>query len=405
MDAQATVQHVMKHSGSPDDRRSITAAEYASPVLGGTPIVRHPARCRSVLMVGTHPTTMGGISTVVRGYMAGGLFDRFDCLYVATHRDGDRWTKAGAALRGAMRVLVELRRMDEPLVHIHLSSRASTWRKSIVCLLAALNGRPYVLHVHGSEFMQFYYEECAPFAQRLIARMFRHAALVLALSEQWRANLLRICPEARIDVLANAVALPPREALHRRTGEPPTILFMGRLGRRKGTFELLEAFARIAPRHADVRLVCAGDGEIDEVRGRARRLGIADRVDCPGWLDAEASREALAAATVFVLPSHAEGLPMAVLEAMAWALPVIATPVGGIPQLLQDGENGRLVAPGDIDALADALEWMLTHPGERARLGAAARATIEKRYSLEAAVESLSRIYQRFGIPMRTQIR
>ena len=356
-------------------------------------------------MVGTHPRTMGGISTVVRGYMDGGLFDRFDCRYVSTHCDGDRWTKARAALRGCMRVLLELHRLEEPLVHIHLSSRASTWRKAVVCLLAELARRPYVLHVHGSEFMQFYYEECGPYGQRVVARMLRRSALVLALSEQWRANLLRICPAAKVEVLANAVALPDLDTVRERDPQPPTILFLGRLGRRKGTFDLLEAFARIAHRHPQTRIVCAGDGDIGEVKSRARQLGIADRVDCPGWLGPEQSRRALAHATIFALPSHAEGLPMAVLEAMSWALPVIASPVGGIPQVLQDGENGRLVAPGDIAGLTDALCQLLDHPEERERLGIAARRTIEQRFSLEASLNRLGRIYQRFGVPMRTNIR
>lgn len=360
------------------------------------------ARARSVLMVGPHPRMMGGMATVIGGYMDGGLFERITCRFVSTYRDGGYATKALAALDGWTRILYRLCTMDAPLVHIHLGQRASFWRKSAVCLMAKALRRPYLLHVHGSEFMQFHDDECGPRARRFVASILRDAALVLALSDEWRRNLLRICPDANIEVLTNAVPLPAREQLRRRRNDVPTVLILGRLGRRKGTFDLLEAFARIADRHPRARLVCAGDGEIEEARARAERLGIADRVSCPGWLDADAARDALASASIFVLPSYAEGLPMALLEAMSWELPPITSPVGGIPQVIHHGENGILVEPGDIDALAAAQDRLLTDAAERERLGKAARRTVEESFSLEAALERMLQIYRRFGIPLRT---
>jgi len=347
-------------------------------------------------MVGTHPDTRGGISSVVRGYVNGGLFERFVCQYIPTHRDGNRWRKLTTALHGWARVTVALCTLDAPLVHIHLSSRASFWRKSVVCALAGIARRPYILHLHGSEFMTFFDSECSPRQRRLVKRVFESAALVIALSEEWRANALRIAPASRVEVLANAVSLPhPNPAA--RAAAPPTVLCLGRVGRRKGSFDLLEAFARL-PDNGSV-LVLAGDGAIEQVRERAQDLGIGSRVVCPGWLDAAQAAEALSRATTFVLPSYAEGLPMAVLEAMAHGLPIVTTPVGGIPQAIRHGESGLLVQPGDIDALASAIAALLQQPAERERLGAAARQTIVQRFSQGAAIDRLASIYQRFGVP------
>ncbi|HEY2590517.1 MAG TPA: glycosyltransferase, partial [Steroidobacteraceae bacterium] len=101
---------------------------------------------------------------------------------------------------------------------------------------------------------------------------------------------------------------------------------------------------------------------------------------------------------VFVLASHAEGMPMALLDAMAWRLPVITTPVGGIPQIIEPGRNGLLIRPGDIAELAAALQRLLADAGLRARLGSAARATIEAGFSLGASLERLAEIYQRLGV-------
>jgi glycosyltransferase involved in cell wall biosynthesis len=354
--------------------------------------------CRSVIMVGTHPTTMGGIATVVRGYMQAGLFERFKSVYVPTHRDGSRFQKAATALAAYLRIFVSLLMGNAPLLHVHVSSRASFWRKSLVCAMARLFRRPYLLHVHGSEFMTFYRGECGARAQRFVRSVFAQAALVLALSEQWRSDLLEICPGANVVVLPNAVLLPAAEALQNRGKSVREILFAGRLGQRKGVFDLLQAFARIVANFPDVRLICAGDGEIAAVKARSTQLGIGKRVDCLGWLDAAQTRLRFAAAGIFVLPSYAEGVPMAMLEAMSWGLPIICTPVGGIPEVVKSGENGLLVTPGDTEQLAAELTRLLEDGALRARLGAAARKTIEQSFALDVSVERLCEIYRRFGV-------
>lgn len=363
---------------------------------------REPAvACRSILMVGTDLDGMGGVRAVVRGYVDGGLFERYRCVYVATHRAGSPWIKAFTALKAWMKVAVCLRRLDAPLVHVQTASRASFWRKSVVCLMARWAGRPYLLHVHGGEFMQFYEQESGPLTQRFIRSIFAHAALVIALSDEWRERLLRICPAAPVEVLHNAVALPNIARLRRLEDREPTLLFLGNLGKGKGTYDLVRAFALVAPRFPRLKLVCGGVGSIDEVRQFATQLDVRNRVVCPGWLNPERKSAELASGTIFILPSYAEGMPMALLEAMSWRLPVIATPVGGIPQVVNHDVNGLLVAPGDIDGLAAAITRLMKDPVLRERLGAGARATIESGFSLEEALDHLSSIYRRFGLEAR----
>ena len=357
--------------------------------------------CRSVLMVGTSPDVRGGISSVVRGYHSGGLFRRFDIRYVPTHRDGTSFQKAVAALKGYATFSGLLFTASAPLVHIHLASRASFWRKAVVCALTRLRGRPYVLHVHGAEFSKFYHEECGAFSKRIVRGVLERSALLLTLSGQWQETMKRIAPRATVQTLPNAVFLPdviPRVPM---TGSSLRILFAGRIGARKGTFELLRAFARIAARFPQATLVCAGDGESGKLKQLARELGLADRVECPGWLSADQMAGELQRASVFALPSHQEGVPMALLEAMACSVPVLTTPVGGIPEVVENDRNGILVTPGDVDAIEAALARLLESSAERERLGAAARATIAERFSLDSTIERLAALYRFFGVPER----
>ncbi len=352
-------------------------------------------------MVGTHLDGRGGIRAVVRGFIDAGLFERFDAVYVATHRYGTRWDKLSAAIGGWLKVASLLRKLDAPLVHVQASSRASFWRKSVVCMMARFAGRPYLLHVHSGEFMQFYEKESGPLAQRFIRRILGNAELVIALSDEWRERLLRVCPEAKVEVLTNAVALPDITSTRSSSNRAPKLLYLGDIKQSKGTHDLVRAFARVAGKFPALQLVCGGTGALAEVRDLAARLGVQDRVILPGWLGPEAKREALASATVFALPSYAEGMPMSLLEAMSWGLPAIATPVGGIPQLITDETNGLFVTPGDIDGIATAITRLMSEPALRERLGAAARATVEAGYTLEVTLARLSQIYRRFGIEAR----
>lgn len=352
-------------------------------------------------MVGTDLAGMGGIRTVVEGYIQAGLFDEIDCTYVTTHRPGSHWTKMAAALSGWAGVAARLVTLDAPLVHVHLSSRASFWRKSVVCLLARLAGRPYLLHVHGSEFEQFY-GECSPWARRIIRGVLARADLVLALSEAWRKTLQRISPQARLDVLTNAVPLPPLDETRDREKRQPTVLFLGEVARHKGVLELARSFVPVSRQFPQLKLVYGGTGSADqEVRKLTAELELNDRVEFTGWLEAQRKRAQYAGATMFVLPSYVEGMPMALLEAMSWGLPTISTAVGGVPEVITHEVNGLLVAPGDTEALAAAIARLMSDPALRQRLGEAARETIATRFSLDTAVGRLLEIYRRFGIAPR----
>jgi glycosyltransferase involved in cell wall biosynthesis len=352
-------------------------------------------------MVGTDLRGMGGIRTVVQGYIDAGLFDSVDCTYVTTHRPGSHGAKLRAALTGWLGVALRLRTLDAPLVHVHLSSRASFWRKAVVCGLARLARRPYLLHVHGSEFADFY-EECRPAARRIVRAVLARATLVLALSQAWRATLERIAPRARIEVLMNAVPLPALGGGPQPGERQPTVLFFGEIARHKGVLELARAFARVADAFPALRLVYAGTGRaVAETRELTARLGLGERAEFTGWLEAQRKHATLAGATIFVLPSYVEGMPMALLEAMSWGLPVIATPVGGVPEIVTHEVDGLLVPAGDADALAAAIARLMSEPELRERLGRAARETVATRFSVDSAVERLLGIYRRFGIEPR----
>ncbi|MEO8992941.1 MAG: glycosyltransferase family 4 protein [Nitrosospira sp.] len=345
-------------------------------------------------MIGTHPYAKGGIATVVAKYRQSGLFDKWRITYLFTHVEGSAWRKLVTALSAYCRMIALLIKGHIGLIHIHVASRASIWRKSIFAFTAIPFRVPYVLHMHGAEFEEFFRGECGPLRREIIRALLRNAATVIALSVSWAAKLREIAPGAQVEVVYNSVSLPRQKTFEHnevRNG----ILFLGRIGARKGAFDLIRAFAVVS---GDVKLALGGDGDVNEASELARQLGVSERVQLLGWVTGENKEALLSTASIFVLPSYNEGLPMSILEAMAWGVPVITTPVGGIPEVMRQGEEGVIVQPGDIDGLTAALRRLLDDEPLRQRLGANGRKRIQHIFSDEVVFPQLEAIWARFGL-------
>lgn len=351
---------------------------------------------KRIVMVGTSLDTQGGVSAVVRTLKDAGLFDLCDAHYIPTHGDGTHLTKLAVAVRGLTKYLWLLVTGQVALLHLHTASRASFWRKSFFILPAVLARVPVVIHLHGAEFHLFYERECPAAARRFVRWIFERAERVIVLSESWRNWANSVFPQARIRVVPNPVSMPTQSQSSQRATS--SILFLGQIGKRKGVYDLLEAASRLAAGLPDLRVLLGGDGELDAVRERAKILDIAQHVELLGWVHGAKKERLLGQATIFVLPSYNEGLPMSVLEAMAHGLPVVSTTVGGIPEAVADGVEGFLVQPGDIDALADRLQRLLNDGQLRARMAAAARRKAEDKFGAVGVVRKIMEIYEEIGV-------
>lgn len=347
-----------------------------------------------VVMVGTSLETRGGIAAVLQTYKSAGLFDRWPVDYVAAHRDGSKLLRFLKAIDGLFVFIAMLCRHPRAVLHVHSASRASFWRKSLFMLLALIARWPVIFHLHGGGFATFYDAECGPVRRAIVRFFLDRASCIVVVSNRWCAWMNRVTRNPRVVTIANPVTMP-QEAGPR---EPATVVFTGKICEGKGVPELLQAAAALKERFPALRVEIAGDGEAQAAFAQAERLGIADRVTLHGWVGPRRRDEILARATVFVLPSHAEGLPVSMLEAMAAGCPVIATGVGGIPDVISDGFNGLLVPVRAPAALASAIERLLADPSLAFAMGRAARATIASRFTADRAVERVGRIYADLGI-------
>ena len=344
-----------------------------------------------VAMLGPDPSVQGGVSSVVRlilQHPPPGTAIR----YLATFGRESKLRRVVWYLGALPRVARGILSGGTDLVHVHFASRGSTARKFPLVLLALAGRKPVVLHAHGAQFDQFF-ENLPGMARRALAAVFRRAAAVIVLSESWRAFYQRAfgLSAQQCRVLQNPVELPAQ--VPDRAGRADvTFLSLGRIGVRKGSFDVLSAAASL-DRSLPWRLILAGDGEVDEARRRARELNIAERVEILSWVGPAEREQLLARADVFILPSYQEGLPMALLEAMAAGLPATTTPVGGIPEVVRHEIEGLLVPAGDVPAIAAAMRRMCERPEERLAMGRAARIRVEP-MAIEPYTRRLGEIYQ-----------
>jgi glycosyltransferase involved in cell wall biosynthesis len=303
---------------------------------------------------------------------------------------------SGIYLAGAMTKLLWARLSAAPCVaHVNITGRGSTVRKIILATFARAIGLRYLLHVHDYDYAEEYRRR-GRLMQVLIERIFRGAAKVVVLGsrdQKLLSSLLQL-PPGLVTVLPNAVPDPePDLNKARPPGTPCQLLFLGRLSARKGVPELLRALASPSLASLQWRATLAGDGPLDEFRELAASLGISEGVDFPGWVDEAGVKALNAKADILVLPSHAEGLAMAVLEGLSYGLVVVTTPVGAHTEVIEPDVSGILVPPGDVTALAEALARVIDDGDARKRLGKGARRRFLEKFDVRGYSDRLAQLH------------
>jgi glycosyltransferase involved in cell wall biosynthesis len=327
-------------------------------------------------MLGANLEQNGGIATVEKLVLKHAPPD-IQIQHITSHDEGSithRLIVFGRALAAFVWIL--LRRKTD-LVHIHLSDGGSALRKAILTLIGSVFRKPVLMHAHGAEFHSTYFG-LPKWAQQGLSGIFRRCDAFIVLSKTWQDfYVLNLgLNTEQVFVLPNPTELPA-QVPHRTNATKVSLVFFGRIGERKGAFDLIKAFANLPAKLKDrSELILAGDGELEQGRKLVETLNLTQHVTFLGWIDAQARDVLLAKADVFVLPSYNEGLPMALLEAMGWSLPVITTPVGGIPELVTDSKNGLLVNPGDIQHLSEAMQSLIESEDLRLLLGSTARVSV-----------------------------
>lgn len=348
-------------------------------------------RCASkcvVVHVGPDRRMAGGVASVLRSLSTSALGDRFDLRFISTI-DGSGTPKVWVVAR-AVGAFVRDLRSGAVLVHLHTASRGSFWRKYLLSRLAVLHRVEYVVHIHGGGFAAFA-KSGRPMRSRAVRGFLRDAGAVLVLNRATAEVLGQVCGSCSPIIVRNPVETREDASI---AGSREQVLFLGRLVRLKGIYDLLAAIDHLQHIGCEWRWFLVGEcveaQVIDHLVGALPRPEL---VEITGEVTPDHVKRYLNESGIFCLPSYVEGQPVSLLEAMASGLACVATPVGGVPDLIVDRQTGRLVEPEDPVGLATVLEELIRSPLERRRLGDAARKMVESEYAVEHVVNALLSIY------------
>ncbi len=342
----------------------------------------------------------GGIGRLM-GYLLAGLpAERFEAVHVDPRGRRSSPIAALPILLYAWLLLFSLllrRRVD--VVHLNVSFRGSSFRKALMALPCHIFGVPFVVHFHAATYADFW-QHLPRFLQSRLRRFFQSAAEVIVLGDHWRDY---VCSELgvlreNVAVIPNGVPGPSTWAPRPASTSPPHVLFLGRLEQRKGAADLIAAFASPRVMARPWTATFAGDGNAARYERLASDVGLGKRIAFPGWRSPEEVRTLLARTDFLVLPSYAEGQPLAVIEAMAYGLPVVATDVGSIADAVLNEVTGLLVPAGDLTELCAAIERLLTDVTLRGRLGAQARQRWSEVFTVARFVSAVADCWSRVAL-------
>lgn len=362
-----------------------------------------------VLLSGPHPPPIGGIGAFNQLLLASSLPTRVNLRFVRTSAQNRALARTGsftasnfvAAVQDCARFAMAAIAHRPHVSHITTAFGLSFVKNSVCVAVARLLGSRVLLHPHCS--YSILYTERSRIWKSYFRQVIRLTQGVVALSREWN-SLSSVMPACQVYEFPNALDLVRyREAAVRhlapeRNGNALRVLYLGYLGRAKGSFDLIEAAADLRLKSDGVAIDLVGDeltpGELQPIKERIQALGLSESVRVHPFAVGSVKASFFQQADIFVYPSHHEGMPMAVLEAMACALPIVATSVGGLPDIVHQGVNGFLVPPGQPAAMASALHDLCLHGNLRSSMGRNAYQIASEQFDIEDRVGQLVEIYR-----------
>lgn len=346
-----------------------------------------------VLMLGNNLSVKGGITSVINQLLDHDwCSENVEMKFIPTYIDSNRVKKVLFFGNAYRKIVKEFKYNKPDVVHIHMSYKGSFTRKYIIHKLCKKYNIPDIIHLHGSEFKKWF-DESDNRKKQQIKQLLRESNSFIVLGEKWNAIIKEIDSATNTVVVSNTVHIPNKIT---QWQQPFNVLFLGVLIKRKGVSDLLKAIKILdnSRKMDNIHFIIAGSGEEESnLKAECSDLGLNELVEFTGWITGEKKTHLLEKSQMLVLPSYNEGLPIAVLEAISYGLPVVATDVGDISAAVHDGENGYLVQPGAIDNLAKAMNKVIQDRNKYLELSFNSRYLAKKVFSDELYFKQIRKCY------------
>jgi len=346
-------------------------------------------------MVGSHSSVKGGITSVISQLLEHDWKDQgITMKFIPTFSDKNNIVKIIFFGWAYLRLVINFLFSKPDICHMHMSYKGSFHRKYILQRLCIYFKVKNIIHLHGSEFEKYYTDSNIQTKDK-IKRLLKDCDSLIVLGKEWELAIKNIEPSTKVIVIENAIKITPE--IPKKTKSEFNILFLGMLIKRKGVNDLLDAFNSLdfdILEKKNVNLLIAGDGpEKDVLINKMSKSSIQKRVHFLGWVNKEGKNDLLKKSDLFVLPSYNEGLPVAILEAMNFSLPIVSTNVGSIDEAVVTNVNGYLVDPGDVKKLAFSINEIVINEEKWHQFSQSSRNLCISKFDEKVMFDKLLKLY------------
>lgn len=338
-----------------------------------------------ILQIGSSLDDKGGIATVMNEIISSRLGKKYNIKQISTYINGHPYKLFFYAI---FKIFTYNYIYNIEIAHIHMASKGSFYRKSIIIEICRLLNIKIILHTHGSEFEKFYNSSRH---KKYIQKTLNKVDKLIVLSNSWKEFYSKLVDDSKIQVVYNGVKI--YDKIEKNNNEVKQGLFLGRMGKRKGIYDLIDAVELLSNKNYNFKIILAGDGEIAKVKKIINDKRLQKYFEIVGWIDGKLKEKILNKTDFLILPSYNEGLPMSILEAMSQKILVISTKIGGIPEVIENEKNGILIDVGNIDELKNAIERAIVPNSDVENMKENAFETVKEKFNIENMINEIEKIY------------
>lgn len=337
-----------------------------------------------VMMIGSAEKSGGGISSVIKLMKKMPIWDKYSCYWLGTQIQRNSFWKLGFAVRAMLIAPFIMWRYD--IIHFHIVPGITLVIQLPELLIAKFYKKKIVMEIHVGNQLQ-------PYAKDVFFKWWcKQADIVLLLAQKWK-NLFKETytdVKVRTEVLHNACEIIPKIPIEQKK---KLIIFAGTINENKAPDLLLKAWAKLRDKHSEWRISFMGNGDISYYERIADELNIRNCVEFTGYITGNEKKERFESASIFCMCSYVEGFPMVVLEAWAHSIAVVTTPVGGLPDVIEEEKNCLTFPFGDVDTLAIQIDKLICNEKLRKKISEYGYQYVQKSFSLDIVNEKLEQIY------------
>jgi len=332
----------------------------------------------------------GGVGAVLNIYSK--QFDTFN--FITTYKDGSALYRAYVFFIGVLKLFYTLmRNRNIKIVHIHGSAYGSFYRKFLCFTISKYLFRKKVIyHVHDGRFPLFFLQS-KTLIKKTIRKFINDVDCLICLSKSWGKFYEENFNPKRIKILPNIIDYPVIKQQNNHA-KKISFLYLGHITHEKGIFDVIEVIKNnIESFDHKMELIIGGIGDVAKLLSLIEKYQMGNIVKFVGWVQNETKVQYLQNADIYILASYFEGMPISVLEAMSYGKPVIATNVGGVPEIVKNNENGLLINPGNFEQLEKSIKYFIDNPQDIEKFGNISKKMVEK-YLPDSVILQLENLYK-----------